>query len=118
MNLKVNEIGEADTDIIDWFNGAKPISIWLAEKPKKENISDLDSMMLDQYEETKYKLNLFIEACKAYFNASGQKDLKDLRHEPYVFINHKPVELEMKPYYWFIFKEDNNGTTYKFFHDE
>ena len=118
MRLKLNSEGEADTDIIDWFNGAKPVTLWLSERNKKQDIDDHDFMVLDKYEGAKYKLDLFLKACKSYFDATGEDDLKALRHEPYVIVNYRPIELEMKPYYWFIFKEDNNGTTYKFFHDE
>lgn len=106
-----------ETSPIDFFPGTMPVEEWITEKPSKEEMEDApDDFVIGRIIE---RAALFGLARDAYFKAAGVKNLHKLRGEPLVCINYDfSKDTQPDRFYWFLFKEDNNGTTYRVLHKD
>lgn len=94
----------------NFMNVGMSLKQWLSKNDKTHT----ESFMCD-FEGAKKKISLFEQAINMYFKESGETDLRALRKQPMVIENYYPTECgQGEIVTWFYFKEDNNGTTYKF----
>ncbi len=100
MHVLLDESGEIETGPDDFFHlYAKPVSKWLSSK---------DQNGREDYEEFSDKCETYSKAYKLYKSVSNKEYLRD---EPHVLENWDSVKAKLNR--MFIFKEDNNGTTYR-----
>lgn len=100
MNIEIYKNGDADFwPPLDSFTGGKPVEAWINE------VSGQGNKYLEK------RRAMYNEALELYQSIAHD----ELRDEPHVF---ETVDLESDDCFpattlWFVFKESNNGTTFK-----
>lgn len=117
MEVLKNANGDYEISPIDYFIGSVPVEKWITEKPSENDIKNgPDNYAIDQIIE---RAALYGAARAAYYKASGLSNDNRLRDEPMVCTNYD-FSRDTSPIisYWFLFKEENNGSTYRVFHKD
>lgn len=107
-------INQCPLDFISDY--AEPVDDWI-----KKGIDDYEvpygySARFETALDRALAYNMALELLKDALKAEKEVIYSDLRHGPYVFKTLKDIELDdcgESVVAWFIFKEDNNGTTHK-----
>lgn len=117
MEVLRDNSGDYEIRPIDFFQGTVSVADWIKEKPSKDDIEfGPDGLEVERLID---RAALFGAAREAYYKAAGVMDLNNLRDEPMVCTNYDfSVETSPNIHYWFLFKEDNNGNTYRVYHGE
>lgn len=117
MGVMLDDRGEPATCPEDYFDThGQTVEEWLAstkthflDTKDYKTLVPRTEMIIKQKQA---KLERYKLALKLYENAGG--DFSDLRHPPHVIENYTPTEdCTGDMVRWFIFKQENNGTTFR-----
>lgn len=116
MEVLRDENGDFAINADDGFERyAMPIEEWIKAPVSKD---DLEHGPKDiQTDQIIYRAGLAARAIEAYRAAAEVENSLNLRFPPQVLTNYIPTNENFGSVeYWFFFKEDNNGDTYRICH--